>query len=148
MIWSALLPIVSGVLDKLIPDPVERDKARAELLKAQQSGEFKELEARMEAIVMEAKSTDPWTSRARPSFLYVMYVLILGAIPMGFLHAFEPTLAANVVEGFGGWLGAIPAELWGMFTLGYLGYASNRSNDKARLLGKEVKPGLISKLFG
>jgi len=26
----------------------------------------------MQAIVVEAQSNDPWTSRARPSFLYMM----------------------------------------------------------------------------
>jgi hypothetical protein len=31
----------------------------------------------MAAVLAEAESPDPWTSRARPSFLYVMYVLLL-----------------------------------------------------------------------
>ena len=44
----------------------------------------------MQAIVAEAQSTDPWTSRARPSFLYMMYALILWAIPMGLIAAADP----------------------------------------------------------
>ncbi len=38
------------------------------------------IRTRMTAIVAEANSADPWTSRARPSFLYVMYALLLWAI--------------------------------------------------------------------
>ena len=45
------------------------------------------IQARLSAIVTEARSPDPWTSRARPSFLYVMYVMLLWAIPMGVLAA-------------------------------------------------------------
>ncbi len=33
-------------------------------------------------LVIEDESTDRFTSRARPAFLYVMYALLLGAIPM------------------------------------------------------------------
>ena len=42
----------------------------------------------MSAIVAEANSSDPWTSRARPSFLYLIYVLLLFAVPMGFSPPF------------------------------------------------------------
>jgi hypothetical protein len=84
----------------------------------------------MQAIVMEAQSKDPWTSRARPGFLYVMYILMLAAIPMGVLHAFNPALAGGVVNGFHAWLGAIPEEMWTLFGIGYLGYVGGRSWDK------------------
>lgn len=38
----------SKVIDKLWPDPATRDKAKLELLKAQQEGAFKELEAQIQ----------------------------------------------------------------------------------------------------
>ena len=136
------------ILNKIIPDPSERAKAQAMLIEAQNKGEFKELDSRMQAIVMEAQSADPWTSRARPSFLYVMYVMILGAIPMGFLFALEPELSDLVIKGFKGWLKAIPTELWALFGAGYLGYVNKRSEDKAVSLGAETKQGIFSKLFG
>ena len=49
--------------------------------------------AQMQAIVAEAQSSDPWTSRARPSLLYTMYALILWAVPMGLIAAADPGMA-------------------------------------------------------
>lgn len=134
-----MIPIVDGVLDiggklidKFIPDPVEKMKAKAELLQMQQNGELKELETRMSAILAEANSKDPWTSRARPSFMYVIYVCILAGIPMGVLHAFYPAIAVGVAEGFKAWLQAIPDTLYTLFGVGYVGYSAARTVDKRR----------------
>lgn len=134
-----MIPIVDGVLDiggklidKFIPDPVEKMKAKAELVKMQQNGELKELETRMSAILAEANSKDPWTSRARPSFMYVIYVCILAGIPMGVLHAFYPAIAVGVAEGFKAWLQAIPDTLYTLFGVGYVGYSAARTVDKRR----------------
>ena len=57
------------------------------------------IEAQLQAIVAEANSADPWTSRARPSFLYVMYILLLTALPMGLLSAFHPAAAKDIAAG-------------------------------------------------
>lgn len=129
-----------GILDKVIPDPEARARAKHELIVLQQQGEFKELEERMHAIVAEAQSADPWTSRARPSFLYVMYALILSAVPMGFLTSYFPTEAAQVTAGFNAWLAAIPEPMWWLFGSGYLGYAVARSHDKRLPLFKKGTP--------
>jgi len=105
-----------------------------------QEGELKELEVRMSAILAEARSKDPWTSRARPSFLYVMYVMILASIPMGVLAAFRPEAAQAVAAGMRAWLGAVPDALWVVFAVGYTGYTAARSFDKGRL-GKLLAGG-------
>lgn len=130
---SALLNIGSTIIDKLFPDPVKRDEAKLQLAKLQQDGELKALETRMSAIIAEAKSTDKWTSRARPSFLYVIYIMILSALPMGVLFAFEPAVAHNIAEGMQAWLKAIPEPLYALFGAGYLGYSASRSYDKKNL---------------
>lgn len=129
-----------GILDKVIPDPDARVKAKHDLIVLQQQGEFKQLEARMSAIVAEAQSADPWTSRARPSFLYVMYALILSAVPMGFLTSYFPNEAAQVTAGFNAWLAAIPEPMWWLFGSGYLGYSVARSHDKRLPLIKKGTP--------
>lgn len=129
-IGTAVVGIGGKLIDKLFPDPAERARAQAELLRMQQDGELKELETRMSAILAEAQSADPWTSRARPSFLYVVYIIILAAIPMGFLHAARPEIATGVAVGFKGWLDAIPGDMWMLFGAGYLGYTGARSLDK------------------
>ncbi len=131
-IGTAVVGISSKIIDKLFPDPVEAARAKVELLRMQQDGELKELEVRMSAIIAEANSSDPWTSRARPSFLYVVYVIILAAIPMGFLHAAQPEMAANIATGFKSWLEAIPDDMWMLFGAGYLGYTGARTLDKRK----------------
>jgi hypothetical protein len=127
---SALFNLGSNIIDKIFPDPVDRDKAKFELVRLQQDGQLKELESRMSAIIQEAKSSDPWTSRARPSFLYVMYIMILSCIPMGILYAFNPAIAHNIATGMQEWLKAIPEPLYALFGAGYLGYSASRSYDK------------------
>jgi len=125
-----LLNIGGKLIDKLFPDPAQKAEAQTKLLQMQQSGDLKELEIAMSAILVEAQSKDPWTSRARPSFLYVVYIIILSAIPMGFLYAFSPETANNVSTGFKSWLDAIPEPMWTLFGAGYLGYAGARTLDK------------------
>ena len=86
----------------------------------------------MQAIVAEAQSNDPWTSRARPSFLYVMYALILWAIPMGLIAAANPVLARDIGAGMTGYLAGIPNDLYALFATGYLGYTAARTWGKVK----------------
>ena len=129
----ALLPIIGRGLDRVIPDPEAKARATAELARMDRDGELKNTELQLSAILAEAQSADPWTSRARPSFLYVMYLMILVSVPMGILFAFSPTTASDITQGVQAWLAALPEELWWLFGTGYLGYAGARSFDKARI---------------
>lgn len=131
---AAGIGIFQQILDKVIPDPAQKAAATLKLMELQQAGELKELETQMSAILMEAKSADPWTSRARPSFLYVVYLIILTALPMGILSAISPDTAIDISEGFRAWLHAIPEEMWSLFGVGYLGYVTGRSYDKKKIL--------------
>ena len=92
-ILEAVIGPVSKLLDKIIPDPQARDRAKLELLKLQGDQEMATIGVQMQAIIAEAQSPDPWTSRARPSFLYMMYALILWSIPMGLIAAADPQMA-------------------------------------------------------
>lgn len=127
---GAVFTLGGKIIDKLFPDKTEAEKLKLELLRQQQAGEFKDLEMRFSAIVAEAQSQDPWTSRARPSFMYVMYALLLASLPMGVLFAFQPDTAQAVTEGVGRWLNALPEELWWLFGAGYLGYSGARTFEK------------------
>ena len=120
----------SAIIKSIFPDKEKQKEAELKLLEAQQSGAFKELEVRMSAINWEARSADPWTSRARPTFLYVIYIMILLSIPMGVLYCFSPETAHAIEAGVKGWLNAIPSSLWNLFGAGYLGYSASRSYDK------------------
>uniref|UniRef100_A0A6H1ZZC2 Putative holin n=1 Tax=viral metagenome TaxID=1070528 RepID=A0A6H1ZZC2_9ZZZZ len=124
---TAVMDLGGKIIDKIWQDPTQRDQAKLELLKMQQSGELDAVKVQMSAILAEAQSSDPWTSRARPSFLYVMYIMILAAIPMGILSAFNPDLAVKIADGLKAWLAAIPEALWAVFGIGYTGYTVARS---------------------
>ena len=129
---EAIVGPVSRLLDKIIPDPEARDRAKLELIKLQGDQEMQAIGAQMQAIVAEAQSPDPWTSRARPSFLYVMYALILWAIPMGLIAAVDPKLALGIGNGMTSYLRGLPEELYMLFGTGYLGYTAARTWGKAR----------------
>ena len=123
---EALIGPVTSLIDKVIPDKQARDRAKLELLQLQGSQELAEIQARLSAIVAEANSNDPWTSRARPSFLYVVYALLLWALPMGLLSAFSPQTAKDIAEGMNAYLSGLPEPLYALFGTGYLGYTAAR----------------------
>ena len=52
---TAILPTISGLLDKLIPDPEARAKAQLDLLKLQQDGVFKDLDAQLQINLAQAE---------------------------------------------------------------------------------------------
>jgi len=128
--WQLLIDPVFGLLDKLIPDPKAREDAKLSLMKEDGRQALREVEAQLSPILAEAKSNDKWTSRARPSFMYVIYILILTSIPMAIIYAYDPVLAKNLTDGFRAWLSAIPDPIINLFGIGYLGYTGARSFEK------------------
>ncbi|MCT2400408.1 holin family protein [Novosphingobium mangrovi (ex Huang et al. 2023)] len=131
-LFESLLGPVTRIIDKVIPDPDARDRAKLELLKLENTQELKTLEASLSAIIAEAGSADPWTSRARPSFLYVMYAMILWALPMGVIGAFSPDAARAIAAGMSAYLDGIPQPLYALFGTGYLGYSAMRQWGKVK----------------
>ncbi len=135
-IIGGIIGPIAKLIDKIIPDPQARDQAKLELLKMQGSQEMDALKVQLSAIVAEAQSGDPWTSRARPSFLYVMYALLLWAIPMGLIAAAQPQMATDIARGMNAYLAGIPEPLYALFGTGYLGYTAARSWGKAKGMDK------------
>ena len=136
---TAIIPLIeigAKLIDKLIPDKEAAAKAKLDLIALEQQGQLEELRTRMSAILAEAQSADPWTSRARPSFLYVVYLLILFSLPMGFLSAISPETATQVSAGFSQWLSALPESLTDLFTFVMLGYIGGRSWEKVKGVAK------------
>ena len=131
-IIEAVIGPIGKLLDKIIPDPQARDKAKLELIQLQGTQEMETLKAQLSAILAEAGSVDPWTSRARPSFLYVMYAMILWAIPLGLIAAVRPDMATGIATGMNAYLAGIPEPLWALFGTGYLGYTAARAWGKAK----------------
>ena len=131
-LFDSLLAPIASIIDKVIPDKAARERAKLELLQLQGSQEMALIEARLSAIVAEAQSPDPWTSRARPSFLYVMYALIMWAIPMCMIAAADPKLALGIGNGMTAYLRGLPEELYALFGTGYLGYTAARTWGKVK----------------
>ena len=129
---DSLIGPLASIIDKIIPDKEARAKAKLELIKLEGTQEMQMIEARLQAIVAEAQSKDPWTSRARPSFLYVMYALILFSVPMGIIAAFNPGAAKAIGVGMTSYLGALPEALYALFGTGYLGYTAARQWGKVK----------------
>ena len=131
-ILSTLVGPLSSIIDRILPDKEARDRAKLELIKLEGSQELEEVRVQMSAILAEAQSTDPWTSRARPSFLYVMYFLLLWSVPMGLIAAFRPEAARDIAAGMNAYLAGIPEPLYALFGTGYLGYTMARQWGKIR----------------
>lgn len=126
----SMAPALFGLIDNLFTSDKERDEVKLKLIAMEKAGALEELKVSMSAILAEAQSADPYTSRARPTFLYVMY----GAIGMCFLGSilgiWFPTHIDTAAANLGKLLSAIPESLWWLFGAGYLGYTATRSFDK------------------
>lgn len=79
---TMLLQAGMELINKFFPDPAQKAEAQLKLLQLQQAGEFKELEARLQEMQMqadinkvEAANTNTFVSGARP---FVMWVGGLG----------------------------------------------------------------------
>jgi hypothetical protein len=130
---GSIADLLSKGLDKIFVDAGERERAKLALFQAQQAGELNELDKRMAAIIAEASSADPWTSRARPSFMYVFYLLIITLVLIApTVGVFWPdrmtSFFANTKLGFA----AIPDAMWMTFSAGYLGYVAARQYGKGK----------------
>lgn len=119
-----------GLIDSLFTSDEEREKAKLRLLEMEQKGDLDMTRASLSAILAEAQSDDPWTSRARPSFLYLMYAVIGLCVVGGVLGIWWPDHVATAATNITSLLGALPDQMWWLFGAGYLGYTGGRSFDK------------------
>ena len=141
------IPIIDAalkIIDKVIPDKEAREKAKLELLKEDNRQVLEEVKTDISAIIAEANSSDKWTSRARPSFLYLMYFCIIMCFVGGIIGIWFPTQIQEAAKNLNSLLNAIPESLWWLFGAGYLGYTGGRTFDK----WKQTKKGQKLKNIG
>lgn len=129
-VMTGLLSPVLKIIDKVVPDPAERDRIKLELLKEENQKAIEDIKAQMSMIVAEAQSQDPWTSRARPTFLYLIYAVIAFCFLGGVLGLWWHDAVIHVADTINALLRAVPDQLWNLFGVGYLGYTGARSLDK------------------
>lgn len=131
---------IAGLIDRIIPEADARDRAKLELLRLESTGELGGVTAELDLILADARSADPWTNRARPAFLYVMYALVLWSLPMGLLAAVRPNMAAAIAHATTAYLSGIPEPMWALFGTGYLGYTAARTWGKVKRGGVRGLP--------
>lgn len=127
---TSVSSLLTTAIDKIWPNPEDKAKAEALVMTATADSVVKQLQAAQSVMLAEEQSADPWTSRARPTFLYVMYALMLFSLPMGVLFVFKPDAVQAVITGFHLWLAAIPDSYINLFGIGYLGYTGGRTVEK------------------
>ena len=59
MILDSLIAPIASIIDKVIPDPAQRDKAKLELLQLQGTQAMQQVQTQLSAIVAEANARDP-----------------------------------------------------------------------------------------
>lgn len=135
-LFPGLLEAGAKLIDRIIPDPAQREQAKLALFQAEGQQALQEMQVTLSAILAEANSADPWTSRARPTFLYVIYGVILLCVLGSIIGIWWPQQVFQAAENLNKLLGAVPESLWWLFGAGYLGYTGARSVDKWRGLDR------------
>lgn len=119
--WQALIGPVTSIIDKLIPDPQEKARAKLKLFEMQQAGELTELEQQASIIRAEAQG-ESWLQRNWRPLLMVTF---------GIIVANNYLLAPYLQAMFGvGIVLDMPERLWDLLTLGVGGYVAGRSAEK------------------
>ncbi len=132
---GSVLDFGSKVIEKLWPDPVEQDKAKLELLRLQQAGEFHEMDlafaaaqAQIAVNMEEAKSTSVLVSGWRPMVGWVCVMALMYAAII------EP-IARFVATVFFHYTGAFPVidtDLTNQLLIGLLGLGGMRTYEKVK----------------
>jgi hypothetical protein len=121
------------VLDKVLPDPKAKAEAQIELMRLQQAGEFKQLEADLQLALaqtevnkVEAASADPFKSGWRPA---AGWVCVAG---LAYQFLFQPLAAWS--GGIHGWPAPPVLDLGDLYGLlfGMLGLGAYRSFEKTK----------------
>lgn len=125
---TGLFDVARNLINKLVQDPAANAEMQLKLMELDANNELAMLQQQMAAIVAEANSSDPWTSRARPSFMYLFYAIVIFMVVVApLVGVFFPDkmdlLFMNVNKGFS----AIPEPMWWTFTAGFLGYSGSKS---------------------
>lgn len=129
---SDILSLGTTIIDKIFPNAGEAERAKLELMKLNQSGELAKIAAQSNIIMAEANSSDKWTSRARPTFMYVFYFILLTLCSGSVISIWHPQEVMTAAGAFKELFHSLPEEMWWTFTAGYLGYTGARTYEKRK----------------
>jgi len=117
-----LIPAISGIINKLIPDKEAAAQAQIKLMELSQSGELKELEAAMTVISAEAKS-DHWIVAAWRPITMLTFVAIIANNYMIYPYLSLFWRDAPILD--------LPPDMWQLLKIGLGGYVVGRSVEKS-----------------
>ncbi|PHS70702.1 MAG: hypothetical protein COB23_03245 [Methylophaga sp.] len=119
--FNLLIPAVTVLLDKLIPDPQAKAEAQIKLIELSQSGQLKELESAMTVIAAEAKSEHWIVAAWRPiTMLSFVAIIVNNYLIYPYLSLFWSAAPLLV----------LPPDLWALLKIGLGGYVIGRSVEK------------------
>lgn len=133
---DSVLNLGSTIIDKIFPDAEDAAKAKLKLLELEQKGELAKIAAQSNIIMAEANSKDKWTSRARPTFMYVFYFILLLLALGSVVSVWHPKEVQQAAQTFSTLFSGIPEPMWWAFTAGYLGYTGARTYEKRKNITK------------
>lgn len=126
MLLDSVLDIGSKLIDRLIPDPMQKAQAQLDLVKLQQSGELAEMTAQTDINKVEAGSSSFFVAGWRPYIGWVCGVaLTYQYIARPFLVAFLPAYQFPGLD----------ENLWQLM-MGMLGLGGLRSFEKFKGITK------------
>jgi hypothetical protein len=134
LLLPGIFDMAGKMLDRFFPDPTERAKAEFEMVKMQQEGAFKELDAQLQMALAqarineaEANNSNPWVSGWRPAVGWI------GVATLAYQYLLRPMLpwafsaAGHAVPE----LPELDDGMWEMVAL-MLGFGGLRTYDKKR----------------
>lgn len=128
---TLLMPLVTSLFDRLIPDPAERAKQQAEFL-AQLTAAVSKSDSDQATInANEAKSSSLWVSGWRPMFGWVggaafAFQYLLKPILLAFAAFFPEKIATAILN-----IPSFDADFWTLM-FGILGIAGLRTYEKMK----------------
>ncbi len=96
----------------LFPSRPSGEQAKLTLLQAEGQQALQEMQVTLIAILAEANAADPWISRARCTFLYVIYCIILLCVVGSIIGIQWPQQVFQAVKNLNKLLGTVPESLW------------------------------------
>ena len=134
-IFEAIIGPVSKLLDKIIPDPQARDRAKLELMKLQGDQEMATI-AVADAGDRRRGAVDRSLDQPRPAELPLHDVRADPLVdPDGPDRRRRPAHGDGIANGMTAYLRGIPEELYALFGTGYLGYTAARTWGKVKGVG-------------
>ena len=125
---TSLLPVVGNVLDRVLPDTVEKDRVKAELHSQMLQHSSVIEKAAADVVIAEAKG-ESWIQRSWRPITMMSFVVIIcnNYIAVPWLQTFGlPAVSLD-----------IPPDMWSLLQIGLGGYIVSRGAQKGIKTWKE-----------